>query len=70
MSVHTCAASLSDIPRLFRPQVPNTLKKAAPRPGPPGRAPPEGERRGPPRDGGREGYRCALLPPRAPSFSP
>jgi len=36
--------------------VPNTLKKAAPRPGPPGRAPPEGERRGPPRDG-REGYR-------------
>lgn len=35
--------------------VPNTLKKAAPRPAPPGRAP-EGERRGPPRDG-RDGYR-------------
>ena len=51
--------------------VPNTLKKAAPRPGPPGR-PAEGERRGPPRgdrDGGRDGYRCVqrLSVPSSPS---
>uniref|UniRef100_A0A7S0LML0 Plectin/eS10 N-terminal domain-containing protein n=1 Tax=Coccolithus braarudii TaxID=221442 RepID=A0A7S0LML0_9EUKA len=48
--------------------VPNTLKKAAPRPGPPGR-PAEGERRGPPRgdrDGGRDGYRSG---PREGGFS-